>query len=338
MPWEDVRVRAPELEGGAWINAPPVRLADRRGRPVLVDFWDYTCVNCLRTLPYLVQWDRRYRPLGLTIIGVHTPEFPFARDEAAVRRAVEDLGITYPVVLDRDARIWQAYANRYWPAKYLIDGERTIRYHHLGEGAYGETELAIQRLLTEAGADPARLPEPLPPLRDTDRPGAVCHPVTPELYLGWYRGRPGNPEPWETGRVALFRDPGAREEGRFYLDGPWLLEAEYALQPQADPRWSSLSFRYTAKEVNVVVHPAWGGTGRLLVEQDGVPLPPDRAGADVHPAADGTSHAEVRQGRMYRLVDNPAVEARTLTLRTDLPGLAFYAVTFVSACAVPGEP
>src|SRR3990172_4311841 len=161
-------VRAQEFPTGVtWLQGGPLRLTDLRGRPVLIDFWDYTCLNCLRTLPYLKEWHRRYGSLGLTIVGVHAPEFSFAHNGEHVRRAVAERGLAYPIALDNDYAIWQAYANRYWPAKYLIDQEGYLRYYHFGEGAYGETEGAIQTLLREAMPE-ILLPGLMAPVRDTD--------------------------------------------------------------------------------------------------------------------------------------------------------------------------
>jgi len=162
-----------------------------RGRVVLIDFWDYTCLNCIRTLPYIKEWHARYADKGLTVIGVHSPEFLFARYESNVERGIEEFGLTYPVVVDSNMELWQAFANRYWPSKYLIDANGYLRYAHFGEGAYRETEENIQELLREIHPD-LTLPKLLDPLRDTDRQGAVCYQPSPELYLGHRRGRIGN--------------------------------------------------------------------------------------------------------------------------------------------------
>src|SRR6185295_16828820 len=137
-------VHAPEFPANAaWLQGGPLTVASLHGRPVLIDFWDYTCVNCIRTLPYVKEWHQRYSSLGLTVVGVHAPEFSFAREAGNVQRAVREHGIEYPVVLDNEYGIWQAYANRYWPAKYLIDGKGYIRGYHHGEGAYREIEEAL---------------------------------------------------------------------------------------------------------------------------------------------------------------------------------------------------
>jgi len=153
MPRIEEKIHAPEFREGHWWNAGPLRLADLRGRPVLIDFWDYTCLNCLRTLPYLREWHARYRPHGLTIVGVHAPEFEFARRAPNVERGIRAHGIEYPTLLDAEYATWRAYANRYWPSKYLVDGASYIRYAHFGEGAYAEMEEEIQTLIREI--DPA---------------------------------------------------------------------------------------------------------------------------------------------------------------------------------------
>lgn len=178
-------VRAPEI-GRIWFNSPPLTMRQLRGRAVLIDFWDYTCVNCIRTLPYLKEWHERYKDKGLTVIGVHTPEFLFARYETNVERGIEEFGLSYPIVVDSNFELWEAFANRYWPTKYMIDAEGYLRYAHFGEGAYQETEQAIQELLREINPEIA-LPPLMAPLRESDAQGAVCYRPTAELYLGHKR-------------------------------------------------------------------------------------------------------------------------------------------------------
>lgn len=335
MTQEPTPIPAPELEGGTWLNSEPVKMASLRGRPVLIDFWDYTCVNCLRTLPYLKEWHRRYSPHGLAVIGVHAPEFSFAKSVDHVRRAVQELGIEYPVVLDNDFKIWQAYSNRHWPAKYLIDAKGHMRYFHEGEGAYDQVESAIQSLLREVSPD-LSLPTVVEPVRDSDAPGAVCYRVTPELYLGCDRGRPGNTAGLTPGRPAAYRDPGKHVDGFFYLEGDWLLAGEYLARPVGAGGESRLSLRYTAKEVNLVMHPPLaGGSAALRVLQDGAPLPPEDAGEDVRHEK-GEAVVAVDRPRMYGLVNNRELDTHELTLVTTSDGLALYAFTFVS-CLVPEE-
>ena len=179
---------APEFTGIArWLNTPDGRqpsLRGLRGRVVLVDFWTYTCINCLRTLPHLRAWDERYRAAGLSIVGVHTPEFAFERREANVRDAIAANGLRYPVALDNDYGTWNAWSNQYWPAKYLIDARGQVRYWHYGEGDYDETERAIRALLADAGRSPGR-----PPPRRVRAEQAAPGVTTPETYLGWGRAQ-----------------------------------------------------------------------------------------------------------------------------------------------------
>lgn len=232
MEIEKGKVHAPEI-GQTWVNSAPLALRDLRGRVVLVDFWDYTCVNCLRTLPYVVEWHRRYAQKGLAVVGIHAPEFTFARSQELVNEAMRRFGIEYPVVLDNGYLIWQAFANKCWPAKYLVDKDGYIRFFHFGEGDYAGTELAIQSLLREANPG-LEFPPPMEPLRDTDRLGAACYRTTPELYLGFRRGRLGNSggfqnlpsdveaaAPGEHRPAAKYVLPEKVEADVFYLNGAW---------------------------------------------------------------------------------------------------------------------
>ncbi len=326
-----------------WLQGGPLKLADLRGRPVLIDFWDYTCVNCLHTLPYLTEWHRRYGSLGLNIVGVHAPEFSFAHNGDHVRRAVAEHGLEYPIVQDNDYAIWQAYANRYWPAEYLFDREGYLRYHHFGEGNYHETEAAIQTLLREAFAELV-LPDIMTPVREAEAPGAVCYRVTPELYLGYQRGRIGNTAGIAPDKPATYRDIGKHAEGYFFLDGDWMLSGEHVARPVGATGESRLHLRYMAKEVNLVMHPPLaGGEARLELLQNPStgsgqapsPLAEEDAAGDVC-FEDGRAFVDVTSPRMYRLVNNREIDTYDLTLVTTNDGLAMYAFTFVS-CLVEGD-
>ncbi|MDP9236977.1 MAG: redoxin domain-containing protein [Chloroflexota bacterium] len=336
MQEEQGPVRAPEFPANVtWLQGGPFKLADLRGRPVLIDFWDYTCVNCLRTLPYVNEWHRRYGPLGLTVVGVHAPEFSFARDAGNVQRSVREQGIDYPVVLDNDYAIWQAYTNRYWPAKYLVDGHGYLRYYHHGEGAYAETEGAIQRLLKESFPQ-ILLPALMDPVRAEDATGALCYRVTPELYLGYQRGLIGNVAGVIPDHPSTYRDPGKHLDGNAYLDGDWLLAGEYLARPAGASGTSQLIVPYMAKEVNLVIHPpTYGGTATFSVQQDGAALAPEDAGADVV-AGDTVSLLSIDAPRLYRIVNNREIDRHELTLTTTSDGVALYAFTFTS-CLVPSE-
>ena len=334
MQEEQGPVHAPEFPPSVtWLQGGPLTLAGLRGRPALIDFWDYTCVNCIRTLPYVKEWHRRYHSLGLTVVGVHAPEFSFAREYNNVLRAVREHGIEYPVALDKDYAIWQAYANRYWPAKYLIDGNGYLRGYHHGEGAYRETEEALQALLRESFPQ-ILLPGMMDAVRDEDREGAVCYRVTPELYLGYLRGNYGTAA-IEPDKPATYADPGKHMDGFVYLQGDWLLSGEYLARPAGAQGESRLVVPYMAKDVNLVIHPpTFGGSATISVLQDGKPLSPEDAGEDVVAGA-GASVVTVDAPRMYRLASNREIDRHELTLVTTSDGVAMYAFTFTS-CVMPG--
>lgn len=326
-------VHAPELNGGEWLQGGPVPIKGR-GKVVLIDFWDYTCVNCLRTLPYLKEWHRRYEALGLTVVGVHTPEFSFARNADHVRNAIRHLELPYPVIHDGNGAIWSAYANRYWPAKYFIDARGYIRATHFGEGGYLESELAIQTLLAEQeGFDPSTpFPEPMAPVRTEDAVGAVCYRVTPELYCGYQRGLIGNVGEIAPDRPQTYVDPGRHVEGMVYLDGDWLLGGENLARPfgGARGRPSRLHLAYMAADVNLVLHPPLAGGGATMrVLLDGAPIDAAHAGDDVR---DGVVTVDVP--RMYSLVKDNDVQRHDLVLETESDGLAAFAFTFTS-CVIP---
>jgi thiol-disulfide isomerase/thioredoxin len=325
MPELKETIYAPEFDGGVWIQHGPVKLRELRGKAVvLVDFWDYTCVNCIRTLPYVAEWHRRYARHCLVIVGVHAPEFNFAREGSHVLRAAQEFKLDYPIVLDNDYAIWKAYSNRFWPAKYLVDSQGRIRYYHFGEGHYEETEGAIQRALRELNPSLA-LPPPMAPIRDTDRPGTVCYRVTPELYLGYERGKFGNPEGIAPDETHDYGDPGRHAEALAYLSGRWRVGAESA---EAADSNAALALRYTAKDVNLVLAPPPASIIKAELTIDSG----QRPGADVA-TVDGRAIVTIDRPRMYNLVANDSVISSSLRLRAAEPGLNVYAFTFVS-CAV----
>lgn len=302
------------------INAGNIDTQTLRGHAILIDFWDYTCVNCIRTLPYVTGWHRKYRDHGLTVLGVHAPEFHFAHAEEPVRDAIERFGIEYPVILDNQYQIWQAYANQYWPAKFLIDGKGYLRLRHFGEGSYEEIEKAIQDLLRES--DPA-FPESatLPLLRETDRPGAVCYPTTPELYLGFRRGVLGNPEGLREATSAEYHRPPSLPEHSVSLAGEWFSAPEFVAH--MGEQEGRIVLRYSATQVNLVLAPQQDEEVQLEVLQDGLPLPGDIAGADVR---DG--RLMVDEPRLYALVRNHGHGEHVLELISRSPGPEAYAFTF----------
>ena len=304
--------RLPALDGATgWLNSEPLTPEGLRGRVVLVDFWTYTCINCLRTLPYLKAWDARYRGQGLTIVGVHTPEFAFERKPSNVGAAIGRQGIRYPVVQDNEYGTWNAFGNQYWPAKYLIDAKGRVRYVHFGEGEYEETETAIRELLAEAGEQPGKRARAKV---ETASPGVT----TPERYLGSLRAdrfanvliRPGNQR---------FELPAGNlpEEGLAY-GGRWRISPDAATAVAG----SKLELNFGARRVFLVLGSAGEAVRSVRVRLDGKRLPTRYAGSDVR---DGI--AQVSSQRLYRLVELPQAERHLLTL--DLaPGVSGYAFTF----------
>ena len=326
-------IRAPRLPAsvGPWFNtAAP--LTGWRG-VTLVDFWTYSCINCLRTLPALRAWHGRYAAHGLTLLGVHTPEFSFEHDPANVARALRELGIAYPVVLDNDRALWGAFANRVWPHRYLIDATGRIVHDHAGEGGEVATERALRAALAE-GSGAATLPAPVyadeqPALLTDDAPGQVCVPGSPELFAGYYRGVSGNPGGFHEDIPTEYADPGGYREGCVHLAGRWLSEADAARFVGPGDGALRLAFRGLAP--NVVLAPPAGGMARVGVRIDSVAAPGEAVPLATLP---------LDAPRLYRLPeaawsaaardDDPAA-LRLLTLFPETPGVAAYSFTF-SAC------
>lgn len=308
---------APDFSGTQrWFNTPggrPVPLSSLHGRVVLVDFWTYTCINCLRTLPFLEAWDARYRTAGLTIVGVHTPEFGFERDASNVADAVGRLGIRYPVVQDNGRSTWDAYGNEYWPADYLIDAHGRVRYTAFGEGDYDKTEAAIRSLLREGG-DGALGADARP--RRVVRPSLIG--TTPETYLGseraagWLRGEP------TPGRRSYTRPTAALPPDTFAYGGTW----DVGAQPATAVAHATIDAEVQAKNAYLVLSSAGGRPRSVQVLLDGRPIRASQAGADV---SDG--RVTVIGQRLYSLVSLPTPERHRLTLRVDT-GVSGYAFTF----------
>ena len=342
MKVEKGKVRAPEI-GRLWLNSTPLSFRQLRGRVVLVDFWDYTCLNCIRTLPYVQAWHERYRDRGLTVIGVHTPEFTFAQYESNVERGIREFGLTYPIVVDSNREIWKAFANRYWPTKYLLDKDGYLRWGHFGEGGYRECEEMIQDLIRENSTreiDPTiDLPEIMEPLREEDHQGAVCYRASGELYLGHARGRIGNEGGFKGDQVADYEFSGKTEENFFYANGRWASTLEYFEAAGTGPH--SLKLRYEASAVNLVMAsprgaPADVRRAEVLLLQDGKAITRAQAGRDTRFRGSGAaaeSYVIVDSARMYGLVDNHDFASHELELICS-EGVAAFAFTF-TGCVDP---
>jgi len=306
---------APEFtETQDWFNTPgmrPLALSALHGRVVLVDFWTYTCINCIRTLPYLKAWDASYRRDGLTVVGVETPEFAFERDAANVANAIKQFGLHYPVVQDNDMGTWNAYGNEYWPADYLIDASGQVRYATFGEGDYAKTETAIRALLAEAGGD----------VGARSRPADVIVPsqqATPETYLGTERA-----QGWFDAPKTGTHDYGAAPAGtlalnEFAFSGSWKIAA----QPATAVENAGIDVDFQAKNVYLVLSSAGERPRPVQVLLDGRPIAAAQAGADVHAGA-----VTVRGQRLYTLVSLPHDQRHRLGLRFAL-GVSGYAFTF----------
>ncbi len=330
--------RAPEFEDlGPWLNSEPLRAQDlvaERG-VVLVDFWTYTCVNCVRTLPFLRDWHEKYAEHGLTIVGIHSPEFEFEKNPENVSRAVMDLGVLYPVAQDDDWGTWRAFSNNVWPAKYLVDASGHVVYRHFGEGDYLETEEAIRRALEATGRDLGAIPlgGVEEPALDPDTEG-----ITRELYFGYERnyhsrGVYAAQDAYYDGphEVRTYEDdPGAqRAHNQWYAHGEWRNEREgLAHTRPSEGHEDYVAFRFLGRTVNPVMHPPEGGAATVLVQLDGAPLKPEEAGPDVAWDAQGRSFVLIDEPRMYRVVELSALGDRVLALAPDAEGFAIYAVTF----------
>jgi hypothetical protein len=280
-------------------------------------------------------WYEKYRDKGLTVIGVHTPEFTFAQYESNVERGIREFGLTYPIVIDSNREIWTAFANRYWPTKYLLDKDGYLRYGHFGEGGYGECEQVIQELLREIDASIA-LPELMDPLREEDHAGAVCYRASGELYLGHRRGRIGNEGGFKEDQIADYSFSGKLEENFFYAEGRWASTAEYFEAAEAGPH--TLKVTYEAAAVNLVMASPRGASAQVVIMQDGKPLTRKQATRDTrfrgsqNPGVE-ESYLVVDSARMYFLVDNHDFGQHELELHCST-GVAAFAFTFTS-CVDP---
>ena len=326
-----------------WINSDPLLISELKGKVVLIDFWTYTCVNCIRTLPYLRDWHAKYADHGLVMIGVHTPEFEFEKDFANVKKAVEDFEIEWAVALDNEYGTWRAYENRYWPAKYIIDHNGVVRYTHFGEGKYAETEEMIRGLLQQAGYDLSQVEIELPEdqKRDQEYLDNRGRGVTRELYAGWDRGYRdalygfggyiANPEYYESAdSIATYSDPGTYRENMLYLIGDWYAGKEEIVHPRETTDYEdSVFLRFNSKSVNVVFKPqSEGEVAQVLVTLDGQPLNETNKGVDVIIGEDGQSYINVDEPRMYAVVEADEYGSHDLRLSSNDVGLSIFAYTF----------
>jgi cytochrome c biogenesis protein CcdA/thiol-disulfide isomerase/thioredoxin len=287
----------PPLAGATqWFNSPPLTGEMLRGKVVLVDFWTYSCINCLRTLPYLKAWNEKYRDQGLVIVGVHAPEFAFEKDQHNVEQAIRDLGITYPVAMDNQFAIWNAYKNQYWPAHYLVDAQGQIRDQHFGEGAYQETEQMIQALLREAHNGVLAAGDGLVQVAGLGATAAAADiRRSPETYVGYARQQNlVSPEAIKQDIAAHYSAPRMLKPDQWALSGKWLVSSESAA---AQASGAAISYRFQGRDLHLVLGARNGKPVRFKVTLDGVP-----PGADHGSDIDAQGNGVIREQRLYQLI------------------------------------
>jgi thiol-disulfide isomerase/thioredoxin len=319
-----VEARMPSLDNATeWVNSTRLTAADLRGHVVLINFWTYTCINWLRSLPYVRAWAEKYKDQGLLVIGVHTPEFDVEHDLDNVRRAVKDLRVHYPVAVDNDYTIWSAFDNHYWPALYLVDAQRKIRHHRFGEGGYEESEMILQQLLAEAGS--GAIGQQLVSVDPTGVEAAADWDSlrSPENYLGYQRT-----ENFTSADGAVLDTPHVYALPTRLRLNQWALAGDWAVKQQAivlNAPDGGIVYRFHARDLHLVMGPATPGTPvRFRVLLDGQP-PAAAHGTDVDEAGDGT----VTRPRLYQLIRQPGpITERTFEITFLDPGVQAYAFTF----------
>ena len=340
-------VSVPELRGtDKWINSNPFTLESQKGKVVLIDFWTYTCVNCIRTLPYLRLWHEAYADAGLVILGVHTPEFEFEKVYENLLRATQEFSLEYPVVQDNQFETWKAFGNSVWPAKYLIDQEGVIRYTHFGEGKYQETEQAIRKLLAETATD---LQEPVTSsihsyqLDSAARVTDVMLSQTRELYAGYLRNygvlASGQMPPYilnteyyeASNEELLYSDPGDHVNHFLYIEGLWRNDAEYLVHARTTlDHEDYVAVKFYGSSVNAVMDTLSGDAVKVQITIDSQPINVHQAGFDIEFDSNGNSYVNVTNGRMYNLLNKDEFGTGELQLSSNSPEFSLYAFTFGS--------
>ncbi len=349
LPITEDTLTAPRIMGqgiNEWVNSEELILEELQAenKVVLIDFWTYTCINCIRTLPYLKQWHDKYADRGLVIIGVHTPEFEFEKSIDNVKEAVEGFEIEYPVVQDNNYWTWNAFNNRYWPAKYLIDKDGYIRYSHFGEGKYDETEQAIRLLLEEADQAVADISDRENPIRLV-APNALSSRspdgLTRELYAGTHRNysalRSGTRAPYvlneefykRANTDTEYTDPGDWQNHHLYLQGLWHNGEESLRHARMTEDFEDyMGLRFNAVDVNVVLRTQSETPYTVQIRMDGEPLTSDTAGSDIWFDDEGRSFITVNEPRLYALVRLASFESHDLTLSSNSDEFEVFAFTF----------
>jgi thiol-disulfide isomerase/thioredoxin len=309
---------APAVTAKGWVNSAPLNQAELAGKVVVYDFWTYSCVNCVRTIPYVRAWYERYRADGLVVIGVHSPEFDFEKNHGNVTRAVKELDVTWPVAFDDNMATWNAFQNQYWPADYIADRSSHLRYNHFGEGDYDQTESIIRALLGLPASAPRASRSGTPTGTGSAQPTQAD--ITPETYLGTERGTANG----QSG-TATYPDPGTPPVSSARLAGTWTSTSQYV---QATAAGSGIVLHYQAREVNLVLQPPQSGPVNLRVDLDGKPLPPHYRTAQTMVDDQGHTFVRVTAADLYRIVLGPEAEGHVLRLTALQPGIEAFAFTF----------
>ena len=310
-------------QANEWLNSPPLTASELRGKVVLIDFWTYTCINWLRTLPYVRAWDKKYRDQGLVVIGVHSPEFSFEKDLTNVRRAVEGMRIDYPVAVDSDHAIWRAFRNQYWPALYFIDAEGRVRHRQFGEGAYEQSEMVIKELLAEAGTGGIDRASVSVDALGLEAPADWNSLGSPENYVGYDRTENfASPGGAVLDKPRTYEVPERLRLNEWALSGEWTVKSEATLLVGPN---GHIAYRFHARDLHLVMGPAAPGTSvRFRVLIDGKP-PGAAHGTDVDEQGDGT----LTEQRLYQLIRQPTpIVDRQFEIEFLDPGVEVFAFTF----------
>jgi thiol-disulfide isomerase/thioredoxin len=307
----------------AWLNSRPLTSPDLRGKVVLIDFWTYTCINWLRTLPYVRAWAEKYKDHGLVVIGVHTPEFAFEHDIENVRRAAKDMRVEYPIAIDNDSALWRAFDNHYWPALYFVDAQGQIRHHHFGEGAYEQSELIIQRLLAEAGIGGIAHEVIAVDARGAEAAADWDSLESPETYVGYERTENfASPGGAALGQRRVYAAPARLRLNHWSLSGEWTMGKQATMLHTAGGR---IAYRFHARDLHLVMGPAARGTSvRFRVLIDGQ-QPGAAHGGDVDEQGNGM----LTDQRLYQLIRQPQpIADRTFEIEFVAAGVEAFAFTF----------
>ncbi|HEX7673189.1 MAG TPA: cytochrome c biogenesis protein DipZ [Bdellovibrio sp.] len=322
---DEMKGLVPSLAGATkWFNSPALSFESLKGKVVLVDFWTYSCINCLRTLPYVKSWAEKYKDQGLVVIGVHTPEFAFEKDPTNVAKALQDLGVTYPVAMDNDYEIWNTFENRYWPAHYFLDRNGKIRHHHFGEGGYAESEKVIQELLNEGSSSKA-------PMKTSVQASGVQAAAqfsdmrSPETYVGYARSQNLILNPIiKADRAENYKPVKNLELNQWSLSGQWLIGDEKATLIKAHGK---ITYRFHARDLHLVLGPkAAGSSVKFKVTIDGH-APGKDHGTDTNEQGEGV----VSENRLYQLIrqsDGKLIQDHTFEIEFLDPGVEAFAFTF----------